>query len=274
MALYEESDYKTAVRHRVKELSTSRKPLTLKRLAERIPIQYTYLSKALNDEKTHLSEDALFALAHLLEFYPEEVDYLFLLRAHATAARPERKQHLLGKIRQIQKAHKLNASIQDFSQSQWMQEMGYLFDPLSVVVHVAMSIKELRADPRKLCPALGIDAVRLQEILRKLAQLDFIELSEDGRVEKMLKGHIHYGTGHPLMRVHQHIIRTFAAAKIITTPEQEKHNFMATFSGTPEIFEKIKEAFQRFVKDVEKLAIASPQRKHLYQIQFDLFRWL
>src|SRR3954464_13045770 len=121
MEIYQEADYKKAIRLRLKELGRVRKGMTLKKLAQKIPIQYTYLSKALNDEKTHLSEDALFTLAKLLEFFPDELDYLFLLRAHAMASRPERKEHLLGKILQIQKAHKLDAPMQDFHQAQWLQ---------------------------------------------------------------------------------------------------------------------------------------------------------
>src|SRR5579871_1206910 len=113
--LFSEDDYKKAIRARIKDRASLRRPLTLKKVAERISIQYTYLSKALNDEKTHLSEDHLFAIGKLVDWMPEETDYVLLLRALAVASNPERKEDLRLKIARIRKARRLRADLREFN---------------------------------------------------------------------------------------------------------------------------------------------------------------
>jgi hypothetical protein len=274
MDFYAETDYRQAIRTRLKERNLSRTPLTLKKIAAKIPVQYTYLSKALNDDKTHLNEDHLHSLCRILEFYPEEMDYLFLLRAHATSQDSGRKHYLQSRLDRFRKARKLNASIQDYDRLQLTREGGYLFDPLCTVIHVALHIDEMAQNPRRLCAPLGISVDKLQECLRKLAQLDFLEVDSDGwTILKLNKGHIHYSTDHPLMRVHQNLLRSLGASQLVKLPEGKKHNFMVTFSAEPETLQMIQEAFQEFLEKIEKWVVSSRSR-HAYQLCFDLFEWV
>jgi len=274
MDIYEQEDYKAVLRERLGELAKSRRKRTLRWLAEKIPIQYTYLSKVMNDGKAHLNEDDLYTAARLLEFFPEEIDYLFLLRSLATSDDRARKNYLQGKLDHQRKARKLNATVQDFNSLQFTREMNYLFDPLCILTHVALHIDEFCANPKKLCPLLGVSFEKLRAVLKKLSQLEFIEMATDGStVIRPLKGHIHYSTDHPLMRMHQNLMRTFSQAQLLKIDEEDKHGFLVTFSADPEAFQRVKTLFRRFLEEIEAVVLKAPSRE-VYQLSFDLFKWL
>ena len=274
MDLFLEQNYKEAIRRRLKDGAASGKPITMKKVAEKIAIQYTYLSKALNDDKTHLSEDHLFAIAKVLELMPEEADYLMLLRGQAVTTNPERKTDLRLKLERVRKAHKLRASMQEFNSMQVQLEMAYLLDPLSLLTNIALHLDEYFRNPRKLCLVFGVTQTKLKAILRNLEQLGFVKLGKDDfEVREILKSNFHYSTDHPLMRVHQSLLKQYSASQLLKTAEQDKHAFMATFTADEPTFEKIKTEFQAFLGKVEKLAGQSKD-KGMYQMSFDLFRWL
>jgi len=274
MNVFEFEDYREIIRARVKELSATQKHTSLKMLAEKIPIQYTYFSKALNDPKTHLNEDHLFTVSRLLELLPEEADYVFLLRSFATSQDPLRRKHLRAKIDRIQKANKLSADIQTFQSARLNLEMAYLFDPLCPIVHASLHIPEFRTQPRRLCALLGIPLTRMKEILRKLSDLEFIKLAEDREtVNEVLMGQIHYSIDHPLMRANQAILRQLSASHVHSLSDEDKHSFMVTFSANRATFLGIKTLYQEFIKKVELLAAKAPSQS-TFQLNFDLFKWL
>jgi hypothetical protein len=274
MDVYAENNYKHLLKRRVKELGENKKSLNLQRLAERIPIQNTYLSKALNEDKTHLNEDHLFKACQILEFFPDEIDYIFLLRSSMIASDPVRKSFLDGKINRLRQERQRNASMQNFNTGHLGQEMAYLFDPLCVLVNASLFIDEFRQQPRRLAPALGISVSKLKVILSKLRDLDFISLDDDGlTVTAVTQKQIHYGTDHPLMRTHQHLMRDKSSVHLSQTAEEDKHSFMGTFSADEDTFNKIRQRFQIFLKEAERLIAQAPS-KNTFQMNFDLFRWL
>ncbi|MES2855005.1 MAG: DUF4423 domain-containing protein [Bdellovibrionota bacterium] len=258
----------------MKSLQTTRPGLTWRKIASQVPVQYTYLSKVLNSDTSHLNEDHLFTIARILDFFPDEIDFLSLQRSHAVAQDPARKEHLLKKIEATRKRNKLLAEDQTFNSAQTMNEMDYLFDPFCVIVHMALAIAEYRKDPRKVCGPLGITPVRLKNILRILAALRLVELDEGGSsVKKLLKGHLHFGRDHALMRHHQGLLKTQINSRLPLIDEADKHSFLITFTMDEPSFGKVKDEFQTFLKRVEGIARES-RDKNVYQLNFDLFRWL
>ncbi len=270
--IFQEADYKALLRGRVKALAAQGKRITLKRIAEKIPLQATYLSKTLHDEKAHLNEDHLFSVCHLLEFLPNEIDFIFLLRAHAISQDKGRREFLQKKLDQIRRSREVSAPVQEFRARQLNQEMDYLFDPLCVLVHVSLAIPGYLKNPGRLCPLLGITSQRLQRTLKKLEGLNFVELGEGQKITRVLQSRVHFGTDHPLMRLHQTLLRLFSATQVIRLPEEEKHCFMTTFSTDDETMAQIKARFRLLVKETEHLVKGSPQ-KRTYQMNFDLFSW-
>jgi uncharacterized protein (TIGR02147 family) len=272
--LFAQDEYRMTLKARMKELQVERPALTWRKLASEIPMQYTYLSKALNDEDTHLSEDHLFNVCRALEFFPDETEFLFLQRSYATARDSERKEHLLRKIRDLRQSRKLNAKDQALSSSQLAEQVRYLFEPLCLIVHQALDVAEYRKDPRRLCAPLSITVGQLKEILRVLSRNDYIELEDDGlTVRKLKAGDIHFGPNHFLMRYHLSMVKSQMIARVSRTVEEDKFGFLVTFTMDEPSFKKIRDEFQEFLKSVEKIA-SKAKNESVYQLSFDLFKWL
>lgn len=273
MNVFEFQDYRDAIRKRVKELAKNRPRFTLKALAEKIPLQYTYLSKTLNDSKTHLNEDHLFTLCRYLEFLPNELEFLFLLRARAISSDVFRQKFLDAQIHHLKNSNQLRANVQTPNLKLLSQEMAYLLDPLCIIVHVSLYIAEYRENPRRLLPMLGIKISRLKEILRKLQEAGFIELGADRETISVLKQNwIHFSTDHPLMRVHQQLLINLSTAQILKLDEKKKFNTMVTFSAAIDSFEEIKDKYVQFLKQVESI-VSKSQDQRCYQMNFELFPW-
>jgi len=110
-------------------------------------------------------------------------------------------------------------------------------------------------------------------ILQDLVELSLIEVGESiFDVKKINKSHFHYGPTHPLMRVHQQLLRSFCDTQLMKLGEKDKQRLMVTFNSNPETIKKINERFTEFIKEVEVLVVKSKSEKS-YQLNFDLFSW-
>jgi len=274
--LYQEDNYKLTLKRRMKDLQTRRPSLTWRKLAAEIPIQYTYLSKALNDEQTHLNEDHTFVLCQTLEFFPHEVEFILLQRAYATSRDLERQKHLYRRIREARRAqnYQTDADSKSFGSTQLNDQMRYLFEPLSVIVHIALFVPALRKDPRKLCSALSIGLDQLKEILRVLSRNDYIELEDNGLdIRSVKKVKLHFGPDHFLMRYNLALAKSELLTRISRTSETDKTGYIFTFVMDDDSLRKVREEFQTFLKKVERIAQQS-KPAHVCQMSFDLLKWL
>jgi hypothetical protein len=269
--VYDAKDYKIFLREKVRERGKTRSSFTLKRLSREVGVQYTRLSRALRDESTHLTEDHLFSVCQRLELFPEEIEFIFLLRQIATSSDPRRREYLEQRAARLRRSRQLSAGIQEFNSRQMAQEMAYLFDPLCLLAVISLTIPEIREEPRRLCAHLGITPARLNRILKKLAELGFIRMV-DSKVEEVLRPKFHFGPDHPMMRVHQELFRPVCATRMQRLDEAERTSLMVTFSCDEETVAQIRARFQEFLRDTEKLASAAKPRKS-YQLCFDLFPW-
>ncbi len=248
--------------------------VTFRRISERIPLQYTFLSKVLNQPGHHLSQDHLFKMAKILDFLPEEIDYLDLLRSYSTTEEPDRKSFLFARIEKERKKRAIQAEHQDFSDSStMMREMRYLFEPMAVIVHVALWMPVYQRDPRRLCSLTGMNPKKLLEILDSLDMLGYIRLGEDPfEVVEVFDRDPHYGRDNPLMRAHQAKLKTQMISRLNQTSEEEKESFMVAFTADEEAREKINQEFKKFIQNVREISQNSKE-EHLYQMSFDFLKW-
>jgi hypothetical protein len=274
MSVYSAPSYKKTIKLRVKELQGRNKPWTLKKLADHLSMQYTYFSKVLNDDGIHLSEDDLFVAAKALEFLPEEIDFLLLQRAHESSRKSERKNWLYQQIEKRRSEMQLNIESKSFSSSEINAEMDYLFNPLCVVVQIAMMSETFRKDTRQLCSKLGLSAQQLRHILKILERNHILELDpQDSFTVLNVKNHSsHFNRDHPLMRVHQSLFKTAIQQRLQQTAEEDKHSFLATFTLDEHAFQDLKKEFQVFLKKAEQISRAS-KNNQVCQISFDLLKW-
>ncbi len=272
MNVFREENYKEIIKKRVKEVALLKaQSLTLRRLAQNISIQYTYLSKTLNHETTHLSEDNLYDICQHLEFFPDEVDFILLLRSAQMTNSPKRKDFLAKKISKMRKAKELHAD--QSSSYPTGREINFLLSPLAWLTFFALGIKDMRQDPGQLCKLLNINLNQLKSILQNLSDLDLIKTEGNLlNIIKVNKYHTHYGADHPLARIHQQMLRPFCDTRIFTLPEQDKYRFMATFNADSASVKIIRDKFLDFISEVEKVVVPAPG-ENTFQLNFDLFKW-
>lgn len=273
--IYDFTDYREAIRERVKQLKETKKTLTLRKLADRLSIQHTYLSRCLNGDKAHLSEDHLYSLGRHLELLPNEVDYLLLMRSHACTTDVHRRENLFTKIEAVRKTRVARTEEKEFRYEDLQAEAAYLFTPLAVVIHVALFIKEFQANPRMLCSALGVSVDRLKEVLRILDQSDYIVVSDQDplTVIEVKAKKPHFGREHPLMRAHQGNLKTQMHSRLQQTTESEKESFLVTFSMDDAGFARVRDEFKEFIGKVQHIS-SQGKHEHVYQLGFDFLRWL
>lgn len=275
MDVFCHENYKDILKLRLKELKTRRRSLSFRKIAEHLGVQATYLSKVLNHDCHHLSEDDLYSTCRLLEFLGEETDYVLLLRTYNICMRPERKKELAAKIDRLKSERKLNAESRKPGSSALTNDMEYLFTPHLLIFHMALMSKTLRQDPRAIGARLGLRAAEVKNLLKTLERADLVVLdSEDPFVVlKVERWHTHFHKDHPLMRVGQNILRQSAQARLQVTPEEEKHSLSFAFTMDRQSFDDLKKEFQIFLKKAEDIS-RKARHTEVYQLNFDLFRWI
>ena len=273
MHVFENNSYKQSIKAQLRKLKGTQRGLTLRKLASEIPVQYTFLSRALSEsEDAHLNEDHLFFICERLEFHPEERDFIILQRQLGTAVDPKRKKYIQTRIEEIRL--KAGERAKTLEPSAVMgREMSYLLEPRAWLLHAALNIASYRKDPRLLLPCLGINMEQLRELLRILSQNEFISLSDDGLgVVEIKQSRLHIGKTHPLMRLHQQLLRAQLASRSSQSPESDKVSFFVTFNMDERSFEKVKDEFKLFLGKIENIARDSKD-EGVYQLAFDLLRW-
>jgi hypothetical protein len=272
MSAFDSPDYRQALRTQIKVLKTRGRPMTWQKIAAKIPVQYTFLSKCLNDPTTHLSDDHLFRVCELLEFLPEETEFVLLLRARDVSRQPERQDFLGRQIERLRKQKVVRAEHRSDSAEPMTLEMEYLLDPMAPLVKTSLFLKHVQEAPMRLASLLGLNPKRLKTILEKLEKLGFIELSEDsGKITMLNRKPQHWGRQHPLMRAHQMGMKLHMLDRLRGTEESEKESFFVTFTMDEEGFNEVKLILQQTLKDIQRV---SENRRHtnVYQFSLDFLR--
>ena len=272
MKIMDSNDYREILRAKVKSPTQPGLKLTWKKIAARVPVQYTYLSRALNRKDTHLSEDHLHEICKLLHFFPDEIEYLLALRSLEVATSQSRKDFLNKKILAMRQSARINAPAE--AAGPVSGEIHFVLSPLAWITYFALGVKEYRENPRKIAQVISIDPAQLRTLLHSLHDLGLIEIGENiFDVKKVNKNHFHYSFDHPLTHLHQQMLRLLCDSHYLRVPEARRHRFMVTFNADAPAVAKIEELFYSFVKEVEKVAVQAPS-KGTYQMNFELFPWL
>lgn len=270
---YSYSDYKTLLKERLAHLRLKKASLSWRSIAEKIPMQSTYLSKALNDSKTHLSEDDLFKICQWLECKLVEIEFVMLLRSENMTAEKERKEYLTKKIQDLKKQRVISADYVENTVENVSHHMNYMLDPISVLVHGALFVPKFKKDPTLLCSLLGISQAKLKKSLEVLDRCEYVTLGT--KVFEVGAVHLkspHFGREHPLTRIHQTAMKSSLLSRLGQTSEENKESFLVTFTMDDRGFDAAKKAFEEFIKKIQGITKSSRHEK-LYQLNFDLLEW-
>lgn len=272
--IYKLADYKESIRQQLQFLRKNKPSINLQKLASSIGIQYTFLSKVLNSQTHHLSEDHLYKAATFLELTADEIDFLMLLRAKLNSTDNNRKAYLEKQIKSLQQQRFTSADNQGKNLIQSEFDIKYLFDPFTMVVHIALFIDDFRKNPKKLSPLLGLTLNKLEDYLIVLEKLDYIKTKNSPfEIIEVFKKYPHFGPEHPLTRIHQLSIKSFLLNRLPHTPESDKESLFVTFTMDNQGFQQIKQMFRKFLGDAQKVTFDC-RHQHLYQMNFDLLKIL
>ncbi len=274
-SVYAAKDYKSFLKFSVKSGAKTRRALTLRYLATQLDIQYTYLSKALNDPQVHLHEAHLLKSAEVLRLGANETEHLLILRNFQAAQYDHQRSYWQKKLNDSRRAQALSAkdfSTQDLAQT---TQIRYLLDPMVLIIRLALACPEYRSQPRNLISRLQITESRLKEILHLLQECQVLRLSSEDpwKISEYNDEATHIGQDHPLMRTHQRLLKLAGMEQMFKTEEKKKESFVVTFSGEEATFEKLKEEFRAFLRKAEKL-VGEARSKKVYHLSFDFFEWL
>lgn len=272
--IYDFRDYKEALQQVLKKTKSRDPKITLRSLATKVRVQYTYLSRVLNSKQTHLSEDQLYALSATLQLFPEEIEFLFLLRSYQTTEIPNRREAIFAKIENIAQQKKARAVAVGDGSVGSNHDLHYLLNPICVIIHAALFIKDYQKNPRVLCAYLGISVADLREVLRVLDSAGYIDVdpTDAFKVLVVKSKRPHFTRTHPLMRAHQSLLKNAMNGRLAQTPEEVKESRMVTFTGDEKFFETLRKLFDEFMKNVHKCSTEGKDA-HLYQLNFDFLRW-
>lgn len=270
---YDFDDYRMLLKRRLESLREKRPGLSWRKIAARVPLQATYLSRALNEAGTHLSEDHLFQICQWLDLDAEEIDFALMLRSRAITQQAARIEQLTKKINDLRSQRIIRAEYQAAAEKNVAVQSEYLFDPICVIVHAALGIKKYCQTPTLLCPLIGIAPARLKRLLETLDRNGYIELgSEPFEIKAVHPIQMHFGREHPMMRIHQSLLKSNLIARLGQTPEDKKESFFVTMAMDAEGFAKAKEAFTRFIQEVRAINMSRPKDR-LFQLNYDLLEW-
>lgn len=271
--IYSHDDYKALLKERLRTLHKRKASLSWRSIAEKISIQATYLSKSLNDKKTHLSDDDLFKVCHCLDLRNEEIEFVMLLKAANTSVDSERKEYLAKKINDLKKRRTISADYVESHVQNLTNEMNYLLDPTSIVIHGALFIAKYKKDPLLLCSQLGISQSKLKKSLDILNRCEYITLGRSSlEITSVSTKSPHFTREHPLTRIHQVGLKSVMMSRLNQTAEENKESFIVTFTMDEKGFNSSKEAFAEFIKKIQSISQSSRHEK-LYQLNFDLLEW-
>jgi uncharacterized protein (TIGR02147 family) len=272
--IYDFRDYKDALQQVLKKTKSRDPKVTLRSLATKVRVQYTYLSRVLNSKQAHLSEDQLYALSTALQFFPDEIEFLLLLRSYQTTEIAHRRDAIFAKIENISLQKKTRADYVEDASVGSNHDLHYLLNPIAYIIQVALFIKEYQKNPRLLCSHFGISVVQLREALRILDSSGYVDIdpTDAFKVIAVKSKHPHFTRTHPLMRAHQSLLKNAMNGRLAQTPEEAKESRMVTFTANEQFFEVLRKHFDDFMKEVQESS-AGGKHTHLYQLNFDFLRW-
>src|SRR5437868_12739761 len=104
MNIFLETDYKKIFQQKLQELKREDKKMSLRWIAENVPVQYTYLSRSLNSDGIDLSETHVFRIGSLLRLSAEEIEYTLIVRSAQVTSDKELKEFHFKKAQKISDA--------------------------------------------------------------------------------------------------------------------------------------------------------------------------
>jgi DNA-binding MarR family transcriptional regulator len=246
--------------------------VTFQNLSDQMRIQKSYLSKVMS-RNASISKDQGYLLAKFIGLKPEEVEYLFLLIDYEKCALKELRDDLLHKIKtiQISKTQSDQYLEKESNELTSADIQKYYLLPENQLIHLALSIKKYQVNIEKLRDDFNLNQESFSISLKILEQLNLIEINENE--VKLLKSNLHLSPDSPFFHQWKAQMMMKSIEWVKTLETKDKYNFTVSFTSDEKTKETIRIEFLNFLKKVEKHVSKAPSES-LYQLNFDLFKWL
>lgn len=271
MNLFEQKNYRKAFG----TLFLARKEtggFSLQELAQRTRIQPSYLTNV-TKERAHFSADQIFAIAEALALSPAETDYLQLLMEWERAEHPSRKKSLEARLQRDRQenlhAEKVLATAAPKLEGETLER--YYLDPNVELLHLYLRTEGAPTETAAIARAWGLSPAYTAEILRFLDSTGLAR--RKGKGWKVEPVHQLLPRTSPLCKPQQALKRARAAEAMQRISPEKAYSFSGTLSMNEETRTQIQARFLVFLKECEKLVLAS-SRQGVYHLQFDLFPWI
>lgn len=243
---------------------------TFERLAYRVGIQKSYLSRVMRTEGPNLSEDQLYAIAVDLGFSAEESHFLQLQLAHARSGLRARRDELAATIDGLRRAHQRSEAHISAPAVGPAELTEFFVNPELILTHMCLSLPRLRHDVRQIGSTLGLSGEELTANLAALERLGMVKLEDGGY--RVQHDRMHLPVDSPVFRAYRSMQRLKSLERCQRLPSDRAYSFSVAFAANESTRQEIKQAFLGFLATVEKMAQGAPD-EDLYQMNFDLFDW-
>lgn len=275
MGLYQQTDYRKALRDILDEKKRLDPSISFSSYADVIGVQKTFVSKVLGGN-AHLSDDQLYLTLEFLKLTQDEANYFRLLYDHSRTGLHSRKKIISAEIKKRQEEQrqlKIHTDA-EIKKPESAEDFGeYYLDPLNLIVHAHLGVAKYALNPLLIAESLGISKNQLLRILERLNSLGIIEYNKLGSAVNVLKYALHLDVNSVYCQPHQQLFRLRSAEQIARLSPEKRFVYSLTFSGDEEVKNTIQELYLDFMKKVENYLDSGDTGEDVFQINFDLFPW-
>lgn len=276
MDIFGSKDYRFIISASLEEKKSLNRKYTFQSMAAHMRIQKPYLSKVMNN-RADFNTDQLYLACDYLGFDENEKDYLLLLLELERSSVEERRNELLDKVELIQESKRntkevLGREIREMTPFEFDNStyVDYYLNPLVMIVHICLTIPRFRNDLTLLSKELRIDYDQLEEIINKLSSMKLIEFSN--KAIRVLLSTMHLPRESSIVLPHQQLLSQLSSQRKNGLSIGKKKSFSVTFSSNEDNRKDMEWEFNKFTKKIRELSQRG-DKKHCYQINFDLFPW-
>jgi uncharacterized protein (TIGR02147 family) len=231
----------------------------ISRLAEAAGCQRSYLSNVLRTH-IHLMSDQVFGICRYLGLDPSETNYFLLLLEKDRAATPSYRQHLEGKMRELQKEHEDLANRLDRKPLQnETDQIRYYSAWYYSAIHILVSIHRFQS-VATISRVLGLDPELTHEALQELAAMGLVKRS--GAQWSFLSGDIHVPKDSPLVSLHHNNWRQRAVLR--SQAKKEGIHFTMVQAVSKQVAAEIKHKILKSIEDASAIAGPSESEELIY----------
>jgi uncharacterized protein (TIGR02147 family) len=272
MNIFVENNYRQVLKRFVEERKAVDTKFHFQAIADATKIPKSYISKVMT-QKAHFNQDQLYLFCDHVGMNDHQRKFMSLLLEWERCVVKKRKSALNEEIN-LARAAALDTQKHIQASTDAIDEQiirDYFLEPWHQIVHICLSIPKYQTNANALAADLNISASRLRTIIANLEGWGVIEHTK-GSFRTLIKN-FHLPKTSPVFSAWRNQLKLFSMERLGRSDSEEDYSFMATFSATPKVRDKIKGEFLEFLKKTEALVRSSPQEA-AFQVNFDLFGWL